>query len=299
MSIIEVKHLTKKYDQHLAVNDISFSVEEGELFALLGENGAGKSTTIHILCTILEKSQGDVCICGYTLGKDDDEIRKNIGIVFQNSVLDPKLSVQENLMTRGAFYGMKKVEIQRRLAEFETYFEMRSLWKKPYGTLSGGQKRRVDICRSLIHDPRILFLDEPTTGLDPKNRKLVWEYIHFLRKEKKMTIFLTTHYMEETSHADHVVILDQGKIMCQDTPSRLKDRFAPAHFLWYIQPSYEAEKIISKIGDPFYEQDHYVVKIQDNITAFLYAYRNQIVDYEIIKGSMDDVFLNCTGHSLE
>ncbi|MEE1354251.1 MAG: ATP-binding cassette domain-containing protein, partial [Absicoccus porci] len=152
MSIIEVKHLTKKYDQHLAVNDISFSVEEGELFALLGENGAGKSTTIHILCTILKKNQGDVCICGYTLGKDDDEIRKNIGIVFQNSVLDPKLSVQENLMTRGSFYGMKKVEIQRRLAEFETYFEMRSLWKKPYGTLSGGQKRRVDICRSLIHD---------------------------------------------------------------------------------------------------------------------------------------------------
>ena len=195
MSIIEVKHLTKKYDQHLAVNDISFSVEEGELFALLGENGAGKSTTIHILCTILKKNQGDVCICGYTLGKDDDEIRKNIGIVFQNSVLDPKLSVQENLMTRGSFYGMKKVEIQRRLAEFETYFEMQSLWKKPYGTLSGGQKRRVDICRSLIHDPRILFLDEPTTGLDPKNRKLVWEYIHFLRKEKKMTIFLTTHYM--------------------------------------------------------------------------------------------------------
>lgn len=185
MAIIEVKHLTKKYDQHLAVNDISFSVEEGELFALLGENGAGKSTTIHILCTILEKSQGDICICGYLLGREDDQIRKNIGIVFQNSVLDPKLTVQENLMTRGSFYGMKKVEIQRRLAEFETYFEMQSLWKKPYGTLSGGQKRRVDICRSLIHDPRILFLDEPTTGLDPKNRKLVWEYIHFLRKEKK------------------------------------------------------------------------------------------------------------------
>lgn len=299
MSIIEVKHLTKKYDQHLAVNDISFSVEEGELFALLGENGAGKSTTIHILCTILEKSQGDVCICGYFLGREDDEIRKNIGIVFQNSVLDPKLTVQENLMTRGSFYGMKKVEIQRRLAEFETYFEMQSLWKKPYGTLSGGQKRRVDICRSLIHDPRILFLDEPTTGLDPKNRKLVWEYIHFLRKEKKMTIFLTTHYMEETSHADHVVILDQGKIMCQDTPSRLKDRFAPAHFLWYTQPSHEAEIIVSKMGDPQYEQDHYVVNIHGNITAFLYAYRHQIVDYEIIKGSMDDVFLNCTGHSLE
>lgn len=299
MKIIEVKHLTKRYNDLLAVDDISFDVEQGELFAFLGENGAGKSTTINVLCTILEKNQGDIRICGYQLGKEDSAIRKNIGIVFQNSVLDPKLTVQENLITRGTFYGMKKAEINQRLAEFETFFDMRSLWKKPYGTLSGGQRRRVDICRSLIHDPRILFLDEPTTGLDPKNRKLVWEYIHFLQREKKMTIFLTTHYMEETTHADHVVILDQGKIMTQGTPSQLKDRFAPTHFLWYTQPSLEAETIVSQLGTCHYEQDHYVVEIHDNITSFLYTYRNKIVDYEIIKGSMDDVFLHCTGHTLE
>jgi len=195
MSVITVKNLKKMYKEHLAVNDISFEVNEGELFAFLGENGAGKSTTINILCTILQKTEGEVSVCGYTLGKEDDKIREKIGIVFQNSVLDPKLTVKENLFLRGSYYGLTKKEIAKRLESFNAHFEMDDIWNRKYERLSGGQRRRVDIMRALIHKPQILFLDEPTTGLDPKSRKLVWDYINHLRKDKGMTIFLTTHYM--------------------------------------------------------------------------------------------------------
>ena len=219
MKIIEVKNLTKKYKEHTAVDGISFDVEEGELFAFLGENGAGKSTTINMLTTILQKTDGTAFICGYELGRQDDEIRKVNGIVFQNSVLDKMLSVKDNLLTRGSYYGLSRREVEKRLEPFAEHFEMKDIWDRRYDKLSGGQRRRVDIMRALINKPRILFLDEPTTGLDPKSRKLVWDYITCLRKEYGMTIFLTTHYMEETRDADHVVILDKGQIITCGTPA--------------------------------------------------------------------------------
>ena len=178
MKIIEVTNLTKKYKEHTAVDGISFEVEEGELFAFLGENGAGKSTTINMLTTILEKTSGKVVIAGHELGKEDDEIRKVNGIVFQNSVLDKKLSVKDNLLTRGSYYGLSKKEVLKRLEPFSERFEMKDIWDRKYEKLSGGQRRRVDIMRALINNPKILFLDEPTTGLDPKSRKLVWDYIN-------------------------------------------------------------------------------------------------------------------------
>ena len=233
MKIIEVKNLTKKYREHTAVDDISFEVEEGELFAFLGENGAGKSTTINMLTTILGKTGGEAFICGHELGKEDDEIRKVNGIVFQNSVLDKKLSVRENLLTRGSYYGLSRKEVLKRLEPFSERFEMKEIWDRRYEKLSGGQRRRVDIMRALINKPRILFLDEPTTGLDPKSRKLVWDYINYLRREYGMTIFLTTHYMEETRDADHVVILDQGKIVTSGPPAELKTRYAHSRLVWY------------------------------------------------------------------
>lgn len=305
MKIIEVEHLTKKYKEHLAVDDISFWVGEGELFAFLGENGAGKSTTINILCTILQKSGGAATICGHELGKEDDLIRSKIGIVFQNSVLDSKLTVRENMMTRGSYYGLSKEEINKRLQEFEEHFEMKDIWNRRYEKLSGGQRRRVDIMRALLHEPQILFLDEPTTGLDPKSRKLVWDYINFLRENKKMTIFLTTHYMEETRDADHVVILDHGKIISSGTPAELKSKYAPARFIWYTEKSDAAEDLIAtlserKIARSFeYDVDHYTIKVEGSITEFIYENRDKITDYEIIKGSMDDVFLNLTGKELK
>lgn len=303
--VIDVKNLTKKYNEHLAVDNISFSVDEGELFAFLGENGAGKSTTINMLCTILQRTAGEVSVCGHILGQDDDSIRKSIGIVFQNSVLDNKLTVKENLYTRGAYYGLSKKDIINKLNEFDKYFEMSEIWNRKYEKLSGGQRRRVDICRALLNDPKILFLDEPTTGLDPKSRKLVWDYIGMLKKDRKMTIFLTTHYMEETRDADHVVIMDSGRIMCQGTPAELKTKYAPAHFIWYTSKSNEAEELIRELelGEECvkfdYDVDHYNVQIDKNITDYIYKHKDRIKDYEIIKGSMDDVFLNITGKELK
>ena len=242
---ITVKNLTKKYDDFTAVNSISFDVEEGELFAFLGENGAGKSTTINILCTILDKTAGDVKVFGNELSKDDDKIRNLIGIVFQNSVLDKKLTVGENLMTRGAYYGLNKKRIKERLEPYMDDFEIGEIWNRKYEKLSGGQRRRVDIVRALINDPKILFLDEPTTGLDPKSRKIVWDHIRKLKKEKQLTIFLTTHYMEETTDADEVKILEHGNIIASGTPAQLKSRYSRSKLIWYTEKTELSEKLIS------------------------------------------------------
>jgi len=299
MKIIEVKDLTKKYKEHTAVDGISFDVEEGELYAFLGENGAGKSTTINMLTTVLQKTSGRAVIAGHELGKEDDEIRKVNGIVFQNSVLDKKLTVRENLITRGSYYGLTKKQVEQRLEPFSERFEMKDIWNRRYDKLSGGQRRRVDIMRALINEPKILFLDEPTTGLDPKSRKLVWDYINFLRKEHGLTIFLTTHYMEETRDADRVLILDKGKIVTMGTPAELKTRYAHSKLVWYTAKSDKADALITKISrKSIYDADHYNIETDDNITEFIYEHRDEIRDYEYIKGTMDDVFLALTGKEL-
>lgn len=298
MNAVKVKNLVKKYGDHTAVDDISFDVKEGELFAFLGENGAGKSTTINILCTILEKNGGDVEIFGHRLGAEDDAIRNCIGIVFQNSVLDNKLSVKEKLLTRGSYYGLNKKQIMDRLSPFMQDFELEKIWNQRYETLSGGQRRRVDIVRALINKPQILFLDEPTTGLDPKSRKMMWDYIEKLRREQKLTIFLTTHYMEETKDADHVVILDKGHIIENDTPAELKRKYAVSRLVWYTKKSDEPERTLKDL-EYTYDADHYNVKINFDVIDFLYKNKQTVTDFEIIKGSMDDVFLNLTGKGLE
>ena len=298
MNAITVSNLTKRYKEHTAVDDISFSVKEGDLFAFLGENGAGKSTTINILCTILEKSSGDIRVFGHELGKEDGAIRDAIGIVFQGSVLDDKLTVEENLYSRGTYYGLRKKQIAERLAPLWERFELNEIWNRNYEKLSGGQRRRVDIVRALLHGPRILFLDEPTTGLDPKSRRIVWDYITYLRREKKMTIFLTTHYMEETKDADQVVILDKGRIIAKGAPAQLKSCYAGTRLLWYTRNSPAREELLR--GYRFsYDADHYTVSVKNDITEFLYRNKASITDYEIIKGSMDDVFLNLTGREME
>ena len=291
---ISVKDLKKKYKEHEAVKGISFDVKEGEFFAFLGENGAGKSTTINMLCTILAKTSGDVRIFDHELGREDDSIRNLIGIVFQNSVLDNKLSVKENLLTRGAYYGLNKKQVLERIKPFMESFELDEIWNRKYERLSGGQRRRVDIMRALIHDPKILFLDEPTTGLDPKSRMLVWEHIRRLKQEKNLTIFLTTHYMEETADADNVVILDKGRIIANGTPSTLKTDYASSHLVWYVNKNEKAEEVI-KGYDWRYDSDHYNVDFRGSITELLYRNKDLIRDFEIKKGSMDDVFLNLTG----
>lgn len=297
MDAINVRELSKSYKDVKAVKGISFDVHEGEFFAFLGENGAGKSTTINILSTILSKTSGDVKIFGHELGREDNEIRALTGIVFQNSVLDDKLSVRENLYTRGSYYGFGKKETDRRLSGIRENFELDEIWNRRYEKLSGGQRRRVDIARALIHSPKILFLDEPTTGLDPKSRRIVWDHIDHLRKEKKLTIFLTTHYMEETAEADNVVIMDKGMVIANGSPSELKNRYSSSKLVWYTGRSQDAEALLGNMPHT-YESDHYNISFKDSITEFLYANRNVITDYEVIKGSMDDVFLNLTGREM-
>jgi len=299
MNAIEVQDLTKRYGEHEAVKGISFNVGEGEFFAFLGENGAGKSTTINILTTILEKTSGDVKIFSNTLGADDDEIRSLIGIVFQNSVLDDKLTVKENLYTRGSYYGLSRKETSARIESLGESLGLGDILRRKYETLSGGQRRRVDIVRALINRPKILFLDEPTTGLDPKSRKIVWDYIDLLRREEGMTIFLTTHYMEETRDADNVVMIDKGRILASGTPAELKKNYTNSRFLWYAGKSPANDRIASSISEGFtYDADHYSVPVKGDIIDILNRGREVFRDFEVIKGSMDDVFLNLTGRAM-
>ena len=224
--IIEVKDLSKSYGTIHAVKGISFYVEKGKLFAFLGPNGAGKSTTIDIICTFLKKDSGSVVIDGLELGKDDNAIRSKIGAVFQDGLLDNLLTVEENLIIRGGLYKKDKTELKQAVKETAELMGITDLLKRPYGKLSGGQRRRCDIARALINKPQILFLDEPTTGLDPQTRKSVWEIVQKIQKTNNMTLFLTTHYMEEAAEADYVIIIDEGKISAKGTPSYLKETYA-------------------------------------------------------------------------
>ena len=294
---ISVSNLTKAYKEHTAVDGISFDVEKGSFFAFLGENGAGKTTTISILCITLRKTGGNVTVYGHELGQEDDRIRDLIGIVFQNSVLDRELTVRENLLTRGSYYGLSRKQIMQRIEPFMENFELKEIWNRKYDRLSGGQKRRVDIVRALINEPRILFLDEPTTGLDPKSRKMIWDHIRKLREENHLTIFLTTHYMEETADADQVVILDRGHIIASGSPSEMKSRYSSSRLVWYTEQNPGHDRILN--GYPWsYEADHYNVRFTGSITGFLSENRDVIEDYEVMKGTMDDVFLNLTGREM-
>ena len=297
MNAIKVCNLIKKYNDLVAVDNISFDVKKGEFFALLGENGAGKSTTINILCTILKKNSGDVEILGHNLDNEDNLIRNKIGIVFQNSVLDRKLTVKENLLTRASYYGLTKKEALEKLNPLIKMFEIEDILNQKYEKLSGGQRRRVDITRALINEPEILFLDEPTTGLDPKSRKIVWDYIHKMRKEKKLTIFLTTHYMEETRDCDRVVILDKGNIIENDTPSNLKSKYTNTKLLWYVEKKHD--ELLNGFNYS-YNLDHYSIFMEEKqIIEFLNKNREVVLEFEVLRGTMDDVFLKLTGKELE
>ena len=299
-NIIEVKNLVKKYKEVEAVKDISFSVEEGSFFAFLGINGAGKSTTINILCTVLEKTSGKVIIGGYDLDTQKNKIKDLIGIVFQGSVLDRQLTVKENLVSRASYYGFSKKETKKRIKELAEMFELDEIMDRRYEKLSGGQKRRVDIARALINRPKILFLDEPTTGLDPKTRLQVWGIINKLRKETGLTVLLTTHYMEETVNCDNVVIIDSGKISANDTPHNLKEAYASNMLIWYTEKTDKVDNLLKSENLKFeYSIDSYKIKISNTkkATEMIRKY-DELTDYEFIKGNMDNVFLNVTGKRL-
>ena len=217
-NIIEISHLSKSFGKHTAVDGVSFSVREGELFAFLGINGAGKSTTINIICQTLMRDEGEVIIDGTNIDEGGAELKRKLGIVFQSSVLDKPLTVRDNLKSRAALYGIIGAAFEKRLSELTELLDLSELLDRTLSKLSGGQRRRIDIARALLHSPKILILDEPTTGLDPQTRNMIWNIIGELRRSEGMTVFLTTHYMEEAADADYVVIIDRGRIVAEGTP---------------------------------------------------------------------------------
>lgn len=295
--IIEIEHLKKSFGDVKAVNDLSFNVRQGELFAFLGVNGAGKSTTISIICGQLDKDAGNVTVCGESIEHGLDKITRRLGVVFQNSVLDQALSVRDNLRNRAALYGINGADFKKRLAELAELLDFGDLLGRTVGKLSGGQRRRIDIARALVHKPEILILDEPTTGLDPQTRKLLWEVVSDLRKKENMTVFLTTHYMEEAADADYVIILDSGKIAAEGTPLALKNRYTGDFITIYGLTDAQ----INELDMPHESlRDAIRVAVPDTAaaTALIIKHPDLFRDYEITKGKMDDVFLAVTGHML-
>ena len=296
---IEITGLKKYFGEVKAVDDISFEVERGSLFAFLGLNGAGKSTTINIICTLLKKDGGKVSVAGIDIDKDPVAIRKKTGVVFQGSILDEKLSVKDNLSVRASFYGLYGEKWNERLAELDDLLGIGEMLKRPYGKLSGGERRRVDVARGLINSPEILILDEPTTGLDPQTRKTVWQVIERLRQDTGMTVFLTTHYMEEARGADDVVILDSGRIAAKGSPVELKNKYSKDRLIVYRAKSEEADRAFEKL-DYVYDNNSYEITVGggEDVKRILASNGGLIEDFEVIKGDMDDVFLNVTGKKL-
>lgn len=293
-NIIEISGLVKRFGDLTAVDGVSFNVRRGELFAFLGVNGAGKSTTISVLCGQLSRDGGTVKVDGYDIDTDMDKIKSEIGVVFQSSVLDKALGIKSNLKSRAALYGIFGAEFERRYAELSEMLGLKELEKRSVGKLSGGQRRRCDVARALLHKPKILILDEPTTGLDPQTRKTVWSVIDGLRQRGDMTVFLTTHYMEEAADADYVVIIDKGKVSAQGTPVELKNKFTGDFVSFYGK----TEDELKVLGKPLQHiAGGYRIEVKDTAeaTELIIKYPKLFTDYEVSKGKMDDVFLAATG----
>lgn len=299
--IIEVRRLTKTYGDITAVNDIDFYVEKGKLFAFLGPNGAGKSTTIDMLCTLLKPDKGEIIINGYQIAKNDSKIRESIGVVFQDSLLDPLLTVRENLLTRAKFYQIPKSELKSRVEQAAIAADVMDFIDRPYGKLSGGQRRRADIARALVNTPKVLFLDEPTTGLDPQTRRSVWETITNLQVNQGLTVFLTTHYMEEAASADYVMIIDDGEIVAKGTPYELRNTYSTD--MLKIEPiDHAALDELFQANEINYNNEHQlmIIKIANakEALSILKLAEPLIANFEVLHGTMDDVFIEITGKEI-
>lgn len=300
-NIIEISNLHKSYGDVKAVDGLDFYVEKGKIFAFLGPNGAGKSTTIDIICTFLKPDQGEIVVDGFKVGEDDIGIRNIIGAVFQDGLLDKLLTVKENLYIRGGLYGLKGKELKQSVDKTVEITGIKDILKRPYGKLSGGQRRRCDIARALINTPKILFLDEPTTGLDPQTRRLVWEIIIKIQKENDMTVFFTTHYMEEASIADYVIIIDEGKISAKGSPSELKEKYSNDKLILATDNSKSISDILNKLNIEYINvSDTFIIDIESTMDSLpiIQACKDYLVGFEVVKGTMDDAFIQIIGKEL-
>lgn len=302
-TIIKVKNLKKYFGDVKAVDNISFQVGRGELFGFLGINGAGKSTTINMLCTVFGPTAGEIEVCGFIAGREDEQIRKKIGVVYQNNCLDDRLTVKENLFIRGALYEKNSRKLSQNISRLCEILELEDVYGRRFSRLSGGQKRRCEIARALVNTPEIMFLDEPTTGLDPATRKKVWQCLDRLRKEENMTVFLTTHYMEEAAKASHIAVIDGGVLKEYGTPFSLKEAYAKDR-LRLIPKQGKSEGLIKCLAEKEIacrqKEESLVIDLSDSMAALpiLSAVEEMIAGFEVVQGSMDDVFLNVTGKKL-
>ena len=298
---IEVKNFTKNFDSITAVDDISFTVEQGTIFAFLGPNGAGKSTTINTLCTIQDKTTGELKINGNDVTNQKDKVRKDIGIVFQESTLDGKLTVEENLKLHCDFYNVPKAEVKERINFVLELVDLTNRRDYSVNSLSGGMKRRAEIARGLVHFPKVLFLDEPTTGLDPQTRANVWDYIHKLQKQKNITIFLTTHYMDEAEICNKVAIIDKGKIVAHDSPYNLKKKYTTTTMKIKSSNNDNITQYLRERSIKYKLDNEQIVVYATNVDDVLEItskFRPSIEDLEINKGTLNDVFIAITGKEI-
>lgn len=297
-NILEISNVSKSFEKIKAVDNISFKVKKGEMFAYLGVNGAGKSTTISMICRTLKSDRGKIIVCGKDINKNSNYIKNNIGVVFQNSVLDQTLTVYDNLKYRASLYNITGNKFKERFETLAKMFDLNEIKDQKVKTLSGGQRRRVDIARAIIHNPEFLILDEPTTGLDPNTRKKLWNTIRNLREKNEMTVFLTTHYMEEAADADFIIIIDKGKIITEGTPLELKNKYTKDILSIY----HVNEDDVKKLNLPYTKiRDGFKIEIENTsmATDLIIENKNLFKDYEITKGRIDDVFLNATGNKVE
>jgi ABC-2 type transport system ATP-binding protein len=301
--MIKVRGLVKRYGALEAVKGIDLDVAEGEVFGFLGPNGAGKSTTISILCTLLKATAGEVEVAGLDVRRHPDEVRARIGLIFQDPSLDDQLTARENLEFHGFIYGMPASTRKERIAEVLSMVELADRAGSQVRTFSGGMKRRLEIARGVMHHPDILFLDEPTLGLDPQTRKNIWDHLHELRRREGITLFMTTHYMEEAEFSDRIAIIDQGRIVAQGTPDELKSQVGgDVVSITAEDPEALAHEIDRAFGlATKVERDQVRIEVPDASTFLVQLIRELSTPMQSLtmrRPSLDDVFLNLTGHAI-
>jgi ABC-2 type transport system ATP-binding protein len=298
MSAVEVRGLKKSYGDIHAVKGVDFDVRSGETFGFLGPNGAGKSTTIKILCTLAKATGGSARVAGFDVTSQRDDVRRHIGLVFQDTTLDTYLSAEQNLKFHAELYGMPRESVQPRLQQV---MEMVGLWERRASkvlTFSGGMKRRLEIARGLMHSPRVLFLDEPTVGLDPQTRASIWDYIEQLKQQEDITIFLTTHYMDEAEHCDRIAIMDAGELVALDTPAALKASVGTDRVT--IRTADDATAL-ERLPGALQTSDGIVINVEDGeayVPTLFASLGVPITNVSINKPSLDDVFLSYTGRTI-